>query len=73
MNCAVKEAVANPKVLDGTYEEIMAITGHANLSEVTLYTAGADQGRLADEAMRKLEKGTKVSTRRRPVRQSGSQ
>lgn len=27
VNCAVKEAVANPKVLDGTYEEIMAITG----------------------------------------------
>lgn len=27
INCAVKEAVANPKVLDGTYEEVMAITG----------------------------------------------
>ena len=27
VNCAVKEAVANPKVLDNTYEEIMAITG----------------------------------------------
>ena len=27
VNCAVKEAVANPKVLDGTYDEIMAITG----------------------------------------------
>jgi len=27
INCAVKEAVGNPKVLDGTYEEIMAITG----------------------------------------------
>lgn len=27
INCAVKEAVANPKVLDSTYEEIMAITG----------------------------------------------
>ncbi|MBI2712172.1 MAG: 50S ribosomal protein L5 [Bdellovibrio sp.] len=27
INCAVKEAVANPKVLDGTYEEIMAISG----------------------------------------------
>jgi large subunit ribosomal protein L5 len=27
VNCAVKDAVANPKVLDGTYEEIMAITG----------------------------------------------
>jgi large subunit ribosomal protein L5 len=27
INCAVKEAVANPKVLDNTVEEIMAITG----------------------------------------------
>lgn len=27
VNCAVKEAVANPKVLDGTFDEIMAITG----------------------------------------------
>lgn len=27
VNCAVKEAVANPKVLDSTFEEVMAITG----------------------------------------------
>jgi large subunit ribosomal protein L5 len=27
INCAVKDAVANPKVLDGTFEEIMSITG----------------------------------------------
>ncbi len=27
INCAVKDAVANPKVLDGALEEIMAITG----------------------------------------------
>jgi len=27
INCAVKEAVANPKVLDGAYEEMMAIAG----------------------------------------------
>ncbi len=27
INCAVKEAVGNPKVLDGCYEEIMAIAG----------------------------------------------
>lgn len=53
-------------------KEIMAITGHANLAEVTLYTAAADQGRLADEAMRKLEKGTKVSNRRGKVRQSAA-
>lgn len=53
-------------------KEIMAITGHANLSEVTLYTASADQGRLADEAMRKLETGTKRSNRARQGRQSGA-
>jgi large subunit ribosomal protein L5 len=27
VNCAIKDAVANPKILDGTYEEIMTITG----------------------------------------------
>jgi large subunit ribosomal protein L5 len=27
INCAVKDAVANPKVLDGTFEEILAISG----------------------------------------------
>jgi len=27
VNCAVKDAVANPKVLDGALEEVMAITG----------------------------------------------
>lgn len=27
VNCAVKEAVGNPKVLDGAFDEIMAITG----------------------------------------------
>jgi large subunit ribosomal protein L5 len=27
VNCAVKEAVGNPKVLDGTFEELMTITG----------------------------------------------
>lgn len=51
-------------------KEIMAITGHANLSEVTLYTASADQERLADQAMQKLEKRTNVSTRPRRGRQS---
>lgn len=54
-----------------TPSEIMAITGHKNLSEVTLYTASADQARLADEAMRKVEKRTKMSNPDRPVRQSG--
>ena len=27
INCAVKDAVANPKVLDGAMEELMSITG----------------------------------------------
>ncbi|OFZ22331.1 MAG: 50S ribosomal protein L5 [Bdellovibrionales bacterium GWB1_55_8] len=27
INCAVKDAVANPKVLDGTFDEIMTIAG----------------------------------------------
>jgi large subunit ribosomal protein L5 len=27
VNCAVKDAVVNPKVLDGTFEELMLITG----------------------------------------------
>lgn len=53
-----------------TDKQIMAITGHANLSEVSLYTASANQEQLAREAMKKLEKRTKVSTRRSPVRQS---
>jgi integrase len=46
-----------------TDKQIMAITGHANLSEVSLYTASADQERLAREAMKKLERRTKLSTR----------
>lgn len=52
-----------------TPHEIMAVTGHKNLSEVTLYTDQADQKRLAGEAMRKAEAGTKVSTRLSRVRQ----
>lgn len=40
-----------------TPHQIMAITGHRNLSEVTLYTASADQERLAEEAIAR----TKVS------------
>lgn len=52
-----------------TPSQIMAITGHRNLSEVTLYTAQADQARLAAEAMSRLENGTKLSTLTRPGRQ----
>lgn len=40
-----------------TPSQIMAVTGHKNLSEVTLYTASADQERLAEEAIER----TKVS------------
>jgi len=54
-----------------TPHQIMAITGHANLSEVTLYTASADQERLADEAVALTEKRTKMSNPKRPVRQNG--
>jgi integrase len=50
-----------------TPHQIMAITGHKNLSEVTLYTASADQERLADQAIER----TKTSNPARPVRQNG--
>lgn len=46
-----------------TDKQIMAITGHANLSEVSLYTASANQEQLARQAMKKLERRTKLSTR----------
>jgi len=49
-----------------TPHQIMAVTGHKNLSEVTLYTASADQERLAEEAIER----TKVSTPAVPVRQN---
>lgn len=51
-----------------TPHQIMAVTGHKNLSEVTLYTASADQERLASEAVQMIEAGTKVSTPLDPVR-----
>jgi site-specific recombinase XerD len=54
-----------------TPHQIMAVSGHQNLSEVTLYTAAADQERLASEAMQKAEKRTKASNHKRPVRQFG--
>jgi integrase len=53
-----------------TPHHIMAITGHKNLSEVTLYTDTADQERLADEAIEKVERGTKLSNLSSPVRQN---
>lgn len=53
-----------------TPSQIKAVTGHQHLSEVTLYTAAADQVRLADEAMSRLESGTKLTNRPRPGRQT---
>lgn len=50
-----------------TPHQIMAITGHKNLAEVTLYTASVDQERLADEAIER----TKTSNPASPVRQNG--
>ena len=38
-----------------TPHQIMAITGHKNLSEVTMYTASADQERLAEEAIERTK------------------
>ncbi len=38
-----------------TSKQIAAVTGHACLREVERYTAAADQGRLAREALKKLK------------------
>lgn len=45
-----------------TPHQLKAISGHKNLSEVTLYTDAADQARLAEEAIARVEAGTKLST-----------
>lgn len=58
------EAGATPK-------ELMAWSGHKNLAEVTLYTEAADQRRLAEQALAKLEKRTKSSNPQGSVRQRG--
>jgi integrase len=42
-----------------TEHEIAAITGHASLREIVLYTRAADQKRLADAAMEKVERSKK--------------
>ncbi|MFL5032533.1 MAG: tyrosine-type recombinase/integrase [Xanthobacteraceae bacterium] len=41
-----------------TEHEIVAITGHASLREITRYTKAADQRRLAAAAMEKVKAGT---------------
>lgn len=54
-----------------TPHQIMMISGHQNLAEVTLYTRAADQARLAVEAMALIEPGTEMSNPLKPVRQNG--
>lgn len=51
-----------------TPHQIMAVSGHKNLSEVTLYTQAVDQERLAREAMAKTEGGTEASNPGNPNR-----
>jgi integrase len=58
------EAGATPK-------ELMAWSGHKNLAEVTLYTEAADQKRLAEQGLRKLEARTNLSNPEPPGRQNG--
>jgi len=41
-----------------TEHEIVSITGHASLREITRYTKAADQKRLAAAAMAKVKAGT---------------
>lgn len=45
-----------------TPHQIMAVTGHKNLSEVTLYTASADQERLAEEAIERTKTSNRAGT-----------
>jgi integrase len=42
-----------------TEHEIAAITGHASLYEITRYTRAADQRRLAEAAIKKVERAKK--------------
>jgi hypothetical protein len=41
-----------------TPHEIMSISGHITLKEVTRYTAAADRKKMAVEGMRKIEQRT---------------
>lgn len=52
-----------------TPSQIMAVSGHQNLSEVTLYTEAVNQERLASEAVHKAERRTKTSNPAKQVRQ----
>lgn len=48
---------------------IKPITGHKTLAEVSLYTAAADQERLADEAMDAFKKSEKRTLTVKPPKQ----
>jgi integrase len=43
-----------------TPHEIMAISGHKTLKEVTRYTSAVDRRHLAQSAMAKIESGTSI-------------
>jgi integrase len=54
--------------------EIMSITGHKSLKEVERYTKAADQRRLGDAAILKLERnGNRTAIGKRPRSKSGKQ
>jgi integrase len=46
-----------------TEHEIMAITGHESVREVSVYTRAANRKHLAESAMQKVEQGTKLANR----------
>jgi hypothetical protein len=47
--------------------EIMAITGHTSVAEVSRYTKARDQARLAEQAMAVIEARTKLSSVETPL------
>jgi integrase len=51
--------------------EIMAITGHTSVSEVSRYTKARDQARLAEQAMAMIETRTKLSSTATPLDKNG--
>lgn len=52
--------------------EIMSVTGHASLNEVQRYTKSANQRKLADAAILKLERNSKgTESGKRPAHQRG--
>jgi integrase len=54
--------------------EIASITGHRSLKEIERYTKGADQKRLGEAAIHRLERnGNRTASAKRPPRQSAKQ